>query len=214
MSVGKQHARGIGPSVQHGSRRCGTLHNTRIRSRHWPVDSILFQPQHTHQTGMFFSMYHPGWLLLLGLWSSNAARERLNRSWPLPQPAPPQPHGKQQEPVIHNDLGPRVIAAPLLVVTHAHQQSRSQGVYAISGYAPCGNASDTVWDDYYAAINTAIEPHATVLPTHHRHRRQFQHRKQQLHPRPRWYSWKQFSRASRHRSCQCSWPTFPHLHGT
>ena len=32
MSVGKQHARGIGP-VQHGSRRCGTLHNTRIRSR-------------------------------------------------------------------------------------------------------------------------------------------------------------------------------------
>ena len=56
--------------------------------------------------------------------------------------------------VVHADLGPRIIAAPLLA-TDARTR-RPLGVYLVSAYAPVSTASELEWDGYYSALATAI----------------------------------------------------------
>jgi len=65
--------------------------------------------------------------------------------------------------VVHTDLGPRVIAAPLLA--RDAWTRRPLGVYLMSTYAPTSDASATDLDMYYSAFSTALarKPRGYVL---------------------------------------------------
>ena len=56
--------------------------------------------------------------------------------------------------VVHDDLGPRVIAAPLLAKDP--RTRRPLGIYLMSTYAPTSAGSDTEWDNYYSAFSTGL----------------------------------------------------------
>ena len=65
--------------------------------------------------------------------------------------------------VLHADLGPRVIAAPLLA--RDARTRRPLGVYLMSTYAPTSDASEADLDAYYSAFSSALarKPHGYVL---------------------------------------------------
>jgi hypothetical protein len=56
--------------------------------------------------------------------------------------------------IVHNDLGPRVIAAPMLA--QDARTRRPLGTYLVSSYAPTSDATVVEWDTYYSALATAV----------------------------------------------------------